>query len=303
MTQNPVLETVPVSANEANTTETKTKSVKKPTLDARNKRFLAFSVWIAQKLSAPLSDTSDSVNIQLSPETLNLLRIFDNVESQKEFYESFNEKLMIDTVSNMVKDRVKEEKQALKEEKKNKTKKVPDENKEKTPKKPRASKKKPEVAAETKTDFEKVVEHESIQPSILLSVSVTPNTKENTLTATTPDATKSASESKPATEPAVSATPVVAEKESGATKKKPNKTEPKAKAASKAASKKTTTEPVVAPVVNDNATTKVVENDEEDNEEELTVDKVIINGIAYLSDKNGIIYDFVTHEPVDVKPN
>jgi hypothetical protein len=68
--QNTVDETVPVSTLEANTTETKTKS-KKPTLDARNKRFLAFSVWIAQKLSAPLSDTSDSVNI-LSPETLNL---------------------------------------------------------------------------------------------------------------------------------------------------------------------------------------------------------------------------------------
>jgi outer membrane receptor for monomeric catechols len=67
--QNTVDETVPVSTLEANTTETKTKS--KETLDARNKRFLAFSVWIAQKLSAPLSDTSDSVNI-LSPETLNL---------------------------------------------------------------------------------------------------------------------------------------------------------------------------------------------------------------------------------------
>jgi hypothetical protein len=69
--QNTVDETVPVSTLEANTTETKTKS-KKPTLDARNKRFGIQRVDRAKKLSAPLSDTSDSVNIQLSPETLNL---------------------------------------------------------------------------------------------------------------------------------------------------------------------------------------------------------------------------------------
>jgi hypothetical protein len=46
--QNTVDETVPVSTLEANTTETKTKSEETHT-DARNKRFLAFSVWIAQK--------------------------------------------------------------------------------------------------------------------------------------------------------------------------------------------------------------------------------------------------------------
>jgi hypothetical protein len=44
--------------------------------------------------------------------------------------------------------------------------------------------------------------------------------------------------------------------------------------------------------------------DEEDaDEEDMTVETVIINGKAYLSDGNGSIYDFVTHEPVDVKPN
>jgi hypothetical protein len=49
---------------------------------------------------------------------------------------------------------------------------------------------------------------------------------------------------------------------------------------------------------------KLDEPDEEDaDEEDMTVETVIINGKAYLSDGNGSIYDFVTHEPVDVKPN
>jgi hypothetical protein len=70
--QNTVDETVPVSTLEANTTETKTKS--EETHTGRQKQtFLGIQrVDRAKKLSAPLSDTSDSVNIQLSPETLNL---------------------------------------------------------------------------------------------------------------------------------------------------------------------------------------------------------------------------------------
>jgi hypothetical protein len=130
---------------------------------------------------------------------------------------------MIDTVSNIVKDRVKR-KNRLSKKKRKKQKKVPDENKEKTPRS-LAKQEKTEVA-ETKTSFEKVVEHESIQPSILLSVSVTPNSKIHLLRqhllrqhllrqhvrpirSQTSDRT------------AVSATPVVAEKAPVARKKTP----------------------------------------------------------------------------------
>jgi hypothetical protein len=69
--QNTVDETVPVSTLEANTTETKTKSVKTHT-GRQKQTFLGIQRVDRAKTFTPLSDTSDSVNIQLSPETLNL---------------------------------------------------------------------------------------------------------------------------------------------------------------------------------------------------------------------------------------
>jgi hypothetical protein len=88
--QNTVDETVPVSTLEANTTETKTNE---ETHTGRQKQtFLGIQrVDRAKLLLHHLSDTSDSVEYTIITRDTQPLRIFDSVDSQKEFYESFNE--------------------------------------------------------------------------------------------------------------------------------------------------------------------------------------------------------------------
>lgn len=54
-------------------------------------------------------------------------------------------------------------------------------------------------------------------------------------------------------------------------------------------SKSTKTTPVI-----------VVDNDDDNEVVEISVNKVSINGKAYLSDDKGVIYDYVTHEKINI---
>jgi hypothetical protein len=266
------------------------------TLDAKTKRFMAFGLWIAEKISVmAVNNGSGSV----SNEILEMLRIFDTVDSQKEFYNSFNEKLMIESVSALVKTRVKEEKLALKQELKNKTKKNSEtESVEKATKKPRASKKKT-VVAETQTDNDNIVEHENVNPSILLTVMVNP-VQQNPVTES-PVVVESKTDTvlkagKTATNKAKSSAT-----EKPATKKSAKPATKKSAKSSKSAS------PVSVPIVIDEDNSKPnqkAEYDEDDEDDEdngkMTVESKLINGKVYLQDTEGNVYDFETHEPIDM---